>query len=203
MDSHDLAIERLDPYAPYFEEAFGDPEITIDRVAKAIADYERTRMSGNSPYDRFQAGDESAMTAEAQLGSEVFFNKGKCNQCHLGQNFTDNRFHNLGVGWDEEKQEFADVGRYEISGNLEQMGAFKTPGLRECSKHAPYMHDGSIETLEEVMIHYNLGGIMNPHLSPKMEPLDLTSEEVDGLVAFMHALDGEGYMDTAPEAFPQ
>jgi cytochrome c peroxidase len=206
MDSHDLAIDRLrglEGYAPYFEQAFGDPEITIDRVAKAIADYERTRMSGNSPYDRFQAGDETAMTEEARLGFDLFFNKGKCNQCHFGQNLTDNRFHNLGVGWDEEKKEFADVGRYEISGNMEDMGAFKTPGLREVTKHAPYMHDGSIETLEEVMIHYNVGGILNPHLSPKMEMLDLTPEEIDALVAFMHALDGEGYQDTAPATFPR
>jgi cytochrome c peroxidase len=206
MESHDLAIERIravSGYAPYFEEAFGDAEITIDRVAKAIADYERTRMSGNSPYDRWQAGDESALSKEAKLGVDLFFDKAKCNQCHLGQNFTDNRFHNLGIGWDAEKKEFADVGRYEVSGEMEDMGAFKTPGLRECSKHAPYMHDGSIETLEEVMIHYNVGSIDNPYLSPKIEPLDLSTEEVEALLAFMIALDGEGYQDTAPETFPQ
>lgn len=206
MDDHDMMLEVLNGisgYAPYFEEAFGDPEITNDRVAKAIADYERTRMSGNSPWDRWQAGDEEAVSDEVKQGHELFFNKAKCNQCHLGENLTDNRFHNLGVGWDPEEGEFADIGRYEISGDDEDKGAFKTPGLREVTKHAPYMHDGSMATLRETVVHYNIGGIPNPHLSPKIEALELTDEEIDFIVAFMEALDGEGYMDTAPEAFPQ
>lgn len=196
-------IRSVKGYAPYFEEAFGDPGIDIDRIAHAIADYERTRMSGNSPWDRWQDGDENAVSDEVKRGHELFFGKAECNQCHLGQNFTDARFHNLGVGWDAAEEEFADIGRFEISGKEEDKGAFKTPGLREVSKHAPFMHDGSMATLRETVVHYNQGGIDNPWLSPKVRPLDLTEEEVDALVAFMRALEGEGYQDTAPEAFPQ
>jgi cytochrome c peroxidase len=205
MESHEEMIARLssiDSYRPYFEEAFGDPEITVDRVAKALADYERTRMSGNSPFDRWQAGDEAAVSDAVKLGHELFFNKAKCNQCHLGQNLTDNRFHNVGVGWDPKTGEFADIGRYAVSNAEEDIGAFKTPGLREVTKHAPYMHDGSIATLREVVVHYNIGGVDNPHLSPKMDKLDLTDREIDAIVAFMEALEGEGYMDEPPEAFP-
>jgi cytochrome c peroxidase len=206
MASHDLVVERIrktEEYGHYFEQAFGDPEINIDRVAKAIADYERTRMSGNSPVDRWQAGDAAAVSAEVKLGYELFFDKAQCNQCHFGQNFTDNRFHNVGVGWDAETKQFKDVGRFELSKAEEDIGAFKTPGLREVTKHPPYMHDGSIATLREVVVHYNIGGIANPHLSPKMQPLNLTDDEVGALVAFMEALEGEGYQDVAPEMFPQ
>lgn len=126
-----------------------------------------------------------------------------CNQCHLGQNLTENRFHNLGIGWDSDKQAFSDVGRYAVSQKDEDMGAFKTPSLREVSKRAPYMHDGSIATLRQTIVHYNVGGIPNPHLSPKIEPLGLADDEIDALVAFMQSLEGEGYMDTPPPAFPQ
>lgn len=196
-------LEGIDGYAPYFEEAFGSPGITNDRVAKAIADYERTRMSGNSPYDRWKAGDESAVSDRVKLGDELFFDKAGCNQCHLGYNFTDTLFHNLGVGWDGETEEFADKGRSEITGNENELGAFKTPTVREVTKRAPYMHDGSVATLREVMDLYNRGGDANPHLDPKIQPLDLSEEEIDALIAMMEALEGEGYMDSAPASFPQ
>ncbi|HSH00373.1 MAG TPA: cytochrome-c peroxidase, partial [candidate division Zixibacteria bacterium] len=128
-------LQGITGYAQYFEEAFGTPEITKDRVAKAIADYERTRMSGNSPWDRWKAGDETAVSDAVKLGSELFFDKAKCNNCHLGQNLTDNTFHNLGVGYDSGTKQFADSGRYAISKNEAEIGAFKTPGLREVTKH--------------------------------------------------------------------
>jgi len=203
---HDEVVakfSKIDGYKPYFEEAFGDPEITMERMTKAIADYERTRMSGNSPFDRWQAGDQEAVSDQVKEGHNLFFDKAECSQCHFGQNFTDNRFHNLGIGWDEDAEKFEDVGRYEFEETDEMMGAFKTPGLRELTKHAPYMHDGSIETLEEVVVHYNIGGFENPYLSPKIRVLDLTDDEVTALVVFMEALDGEGYMDVAPTHFPQ
>lgn len=196
-------------YAAYFKEAFGTPEITKDRVAKAIADYERTRMSGNSAYDqweykRFEDGYvETPKDAEIKAGFELFNGKAECNQCHLGQNFTDSLFHNLGVGWDAKAKKFADIGRFEISKKEEDKGAFKTPSLRDVTKHPPYMHDGSIKTLKEVVEHYNKGGDPNPHLSTKIRKLNLTAEEVDLLVKFMEALDGEGYMDVEPKAFPK
>jgi len=202
-------LQSIHAYEKYFVEAFGSAEISKERIAKAIADYERTRMSGNSPYDQWQNQryiDGYQPTEQHKViakGFELFNGKAECNQCHLGQNFTDSLFHNLGIGWDAEKQEFGDIGRYEISQKEEDKGAFKTPGLREVTKHAPYMHDGSIKTLRETVEHYNKGGNPNPWLSKKIRPLNLTEEEIDALVAFMEALDGEGYMDTAPVAFPK
>jgi len=195
-------LQGIQGYGKYFEEAFGTPEITKDRIAKAIADYERTRMSGNSPYDRWKAGDESAVSEQVKLGDQLFFDKAGCNQCHLGYNFTDTLFHNLGVGWDPEKEEFSDLGRYAITNVETEKGAFKTPTVREASKRAPYMHDGSVATLREVVELYNRGGEANPYLDPKIQPLDLTEEEIDALVAMMESLEGEGYMDEAPGAFP-
>ncbi len=196
-------LEGITGYAQYFEEAFGSPGITNDRVAKAIADYERTRMSGNSPYDQWKAGDESAVSDQVKLGDELFFDKAGCNQCHLGYNFTDTLFHNLGVGWDPETEEFADKGRYQVTEAEHELGAFKTPTVREVTKRAPYMHDGSVATLREVIELYDRGGEANPHLDPKIQPLNLTEEETDALIAMMEALDGEGYMDSPPTSFPQ
>lgn len=199
-----VTLQGSDNYARYFEEAFGTGEITPDRVAKAIADYERTRMSGNSAWDRWKhGGDEAAVSELVKRGDELFLGKATCNKCHLGQNFTDSRFHNLGIGWDSESQTLADEGRYVVSEEEEDRGAFKTPTLRDVSKHAPYMHDGSLATLREVVEHYNQGGIPNPYLSPRIQPLKLTEAEIDALVAFMEALDGEGYQDRTPTSFPR
>ncbi len=201
-NTHENAVKTIagiKGYEPFFKSAFGSAEVTIDKIAKAIADYERTRMSGNSPFDKWQAGDMKAVSAQVKKGHELFFGKARCNQCHLGQNFTDNLFHNLGVGWDKKAKKHKDSGRIVVSKKPEDEGAFKTPTIRDISKHAPYMHDGSMKTLREVVQHYNKGGNKNPTLSPKIEPLKLTNKEVDAIVAFMQALDGEGYQDKAPE----
>lgn len=236
---HNAVVERVravEGYRPYFVEAFGDEKVTIDHIAHAIADYERTRLSGNSPWDRWQANltdhdheqlqidpdpqeddpyaDDTApaypafqdgpeVSAKVKLGHWLFNGKAACNQCHLGFNFTDQLFHNLGVGWDKQAQQFKDLGRSEISKKPEDQGAFKTPTLRDVAKRAPYMHDGSVATLREVVELYNRGGDANPHLSPKIKPLNLTEAEVDALVALMEALNGEGYQDQPPAAFPQ
>jgi cytochrome c peroxidase len=203
-------LSRISGYAPYFKEAFGTPAITKERVAKAIADYERTRMSGNSPWDRWRYNrDESAVSAQVKQGHELFNGKASCAQCHLGNNFTDAQFHNLGVGWMEKTRTFKDEGRWAISKDLGEegragdRGAFKTPTLREVTKHAPYMHDGSVATLREVVEFYNRGGEKNPWLDAKVKPLNLTDAEIDALVALMQALEGEGYQDTPPASFPQ
>ncbi len=199
-----MTITNIKGYGPYFKESFGTEEVTGERIAQAIAAYERTRMSGNSPYDRWRRSkDETAVSTQAKQGHELFFGKAACNQCHLGNNFTDSLFHNLGVGYDTKTKTFKDEGRAAISKNVADAGAFKTPTLRDVTKHAPYMHDGSVATLRDVMVLYNRGGEKNPHLDPKMKPLGLNDGEIDALVAFMHALDGEGYHDTAPAAFPQ
>ena len=142
------------------------------------------------------------MSDQVKLGDSLFFDKAACAQCHVGWNFTDSQFHNLGIGWDEGTKSFADTGRAAISRNEAETGAFKTPTLRDVSRHAPYMHDGSLATLKDTVEHYNTGGTPNPWLSPRMKKLELTPEEVDALVAFMQALDGEGYQDTPPPSFP-
>ena len=209
--THAMVVEAIaasDQYGHYFAEAFGDEEVTIDRIAEALADYERYAVSGNARYDQWVDGDEdepgyvSAMTEQEILGHDLFFGRALCATCHVGSSFTDSKYHNLGVGWDATSESLADEGRFAVSGEDVDRGAFKTPGLRETTLHAPYMHDGSLATLRDVMDHYNKGGHANPWLSPKMQALDLSDEELDALVAFMFALEGEGWQDTAPHHFP-
>jgi cytochrome c peroxidase len=207
------SIRAVPGYAKYFLEAFGTNEISKERIAQAIADYERTRLSGNSPYDRWRRlRDPEAVSAQVKLGHELFFGKAACVQCHVGSRFTDNSFHNIGIGWNEKTKTFSDEGRYTITkGTIDEKfgdsdrGAFKTPTLREVSKRAPYMHDGSVATLREVVEYYNRGGNRNPYMDLKMpvNPLGLTEAEIDALVAMMNALEGEGYADTAPASFPK
>jgi cytochrome c peroxidase len=207
-------LSRVHGYKPYFEEVFGSDEITKDRVAKAIADYERTRVSGNAPYDRWRAKrDQRAVSDQAKLGHDLFFDKAGCSSCHLGSNFTDSAFHNLGIGWDPKTQTFADEGRFVVTKNPADRGAFKTPTLREVTKRAPYMHDGSIATLREVVELYSTGAVDNPWLDQRMKAQRqdpqvrrqrlLTDAEIDALVAFLESLEGEGYQDTPPKHFPQ
>lgn len=196
-------------YRPYFRAAFGDDRVDAGRVTEAIAAYEATRLSGNSRYDRYDAGDAAALTPAEIRGKELFFGRAECAQCHVGRGLSDARFHNLGVGWDPPRQAvtdpmngFADRGRYEVTRDPADVGAFKTPTLRDVSKHAPYMHDGSIPDLRAAVLHYWRGGIANPWLSERIRPVPLSRDDVDDLVAFLRALEGEGYADAAPAAFP-
>jgi cytochrome c peroxidase len=196
-------IGAIPGYQKPFTEAFGDAKVDIDRIADAISAYEATRLSGNSKFDRFDAGDDKALDAKEKQGRELFFGKAQCNQCHFGWNFTDSQFHNLGIGWDKKTRKLSDVGRGGITKNKDDDGAFKTPTLRDVSKHAPYMHDGSLATLKAVVEHYNKGGNPNPNLSKKISPLKLAPDEIDAVVAFLKTLDGEGFADQAPAALPQ
>ena len=206
-NTHDAMLSTLEAIPGYrrpFTEAFGSAEITKQRVAQALADYVRSLVSGDSAWDRWRrARDESAVTEEAKRGHDLFFGKAGCNQCHLGSDFTDSSFHNLGIGWVATTQKFLDEGRYAVTQRKTDMGAFKTPTLREVTKHAPYMHDGSIATLREVIEWYNRGGEKNPYLDPRIQPLNLSDAEVEALVAFLHSLEGEGYQDVAPTRFPE
>jgi cytochrome c peroxidase len=191
-------------YRPYFRESFGSDAITAERVASALADYVRTRRSGNSPFDRWSwAREGRALSEQAKLGHDLFSFKARCAVCHTGFNFSDGRFHNLGVGWDAATPTVADEGRALVTGAARDRGAFKTPGLREVSKHPPYMHDGSLATLHDVIEFYNRGGVKNPNLSGRIRPLGLAPEEIDALVAFLRSLEGEGYQDRAPTRFPR
>jgi cytochrome c peroxidase len=185
-------------YREAFKKAFGSDQITYEMVEKAIASFERTVLIANSPFDRFQyGGDKKALSPAAQRGMKVFMDekKGNCAVCHtIGQGwalFTDNQFHNIGIGADT-KGNLADLGRYEVTKNDADRGAFRTPTLRNCSRTAPYMHDGSLKTLKEVVDYYIGGGNTNPQLSKHMKPLDtLTFEERADLVAFLESLTGE------------
>lgn len=205
--NYDVMMAKMMKIAGYrklFKQAFGDDNITIENVGKAIASFQRTNLSGNSPADRFDQGQEAgAISAEAQHGLILFREKARCTKCHSGFNFTDEKFHNAGIGWDDNK---VDLGRYMVTKTPEDIGAFKTPTLREIARSAPYMHDGRFKTLEEVVNFYNQGGIKNPHQDPLVIPLDLTDQEKRDLVAFLHTLNGDGTGSqhvTAPKSFPK
>jgi cytochrome c peroxidase len=157
-------------------------------------------VSGNSAFDRYRAGDTGAMSAAAVRGWELFNGKANCKACHAGFNFTDENYRNIGVGMDKPKP---DIGRAEISKKPEDVGAFKTPTLRNIVQTAPYMHDGSEETLAQVVEFYDKGGIKNPTLSADIKPLNLTAQEKLDLVAFMEALTGEVNNITPPAQLPQ
>ena len=160
----------------------------IEEVARSLATFVRSLLSGNSPFDRFVNGDRSALTGEQQRGMQLFRGKANCTACHVGPTFSDERFHNTGVAWREGWLQ--DEGRSAVTGRSEDSGAFKTPTLREISRTAPYMHDGSLLTLADVIDFYDKGGSTNPRLDPELRPLHLTAPEKAALVAFLHALDG-------------
>ncbi len=190
-------LNAIPGYRDQFRSVFGT-DVTIDGIAKAIAAFERTVVSGDSPYDRFQAGDATALTEEAKRGLALFTGKANCSQCHVGFNLSDGVFHNIGVGMDEPDP---DLGRFVVTKEEKDKGAFKTPSLRDLMKTAPYMHDGSEATLEAVVEYYNKGGFANPWLDPKMQPLNLTEQEKADLVAFLKSLDGT-YTVIEPPTLP-
>ena len=200
----DLALERLNAipgYRKQFKEVFNADEVTAENVAKAIAAYERTVLSGNAPFDRYQAGDKNALGEAANRGRGLFFGKANCSACHAGPNFTDNAFHNIGIGMDKPKP---DIGREEQSKLLGDRGSFKTPTLRDIARTAPYMHDGSLKTLEDVVEHYNKGGIANPQLDEEMFEMRLTPAEKADLVTFLKVgLASDSYPDHKPPKLPE
>jgi cytochrome c peroxidase len=239
LPSHEPILElvRSDPeYVKAFKEVFGTSgdEITMREVTLAIASFERTIVSGNSPFDRYYyAGEEDALTEQQKRGFDLFLNQGRCVSCHVIEQtqalFTDNRFHNIGVGINNIQDEVpgladefleadmtlsevdvevltdprtSELGRFAISHGFDDLGSFKTPTLRNVAVTAPYMHDGSIETLKDVVIHYNNGGVtdvgdpVNDFLSGGIRALNLDEDQIDDLVAFMEAL-------TSPEFEPK
>ena len=239
LANHDpiLKIVATDPdYVAAFQKVFGAPagSVSMKQVQQAIASFERTLVFGNSPFDRYYFGhDKSAMSPAAVRGFKVFLEDGRCVSCHvIEQNqalFTDNRFHNIGVGVNRIQAEapkllstfldaksrgadvdravltdpkVSEIGRFAITETLDDIGAFKTPTLRNVAVTAPFMHDGSLATLREVVVHYNNGGVtpagapVNDYLSGGIRPLNLTDQQIDDLVAFLEAL-------TSPEFAPQ
>lgn len=225
MKSHEAVVNKLkglDGYQARFQEVFGG-DVTIDRIARAIAAFERTQVSGDSPFDRFVAGDKDAISASAKRGWELFRGKAACQICHTfipdaSPFFTDFKFHNLGIGarkvknFDTRAQEItrlaerkeltsaaidelalsdreaSELGRFLVTMQPQDLGGFKTPTLRDVNLTPPYMHDGSIKTLKEVMKFYNKGGHPNKYLDPLIRPLGLTNEELNDMVEFMKSL---------------
>lgn len=180
-------LRRDATYSAAFRRVFGR-QADAQALGRALASYVRTIQSGNSPVDRYLAGDTSALTPDERLGLRVFRGRGLCTTCHTGANFTDEKFHNTGVAWNGEQ--FRDDGRAAVTGDAGDLGAFKTPTLREIARTAPYMHNGSLATLDDVVDFYVRGGRKNPNLDAELMPLGITARERTALVAFLRALTG-------------
>jgi len=236
-----LKIVRSDPdYLQAFKRVFGKggSAITMDEVTAAIAAFERTQIFGNSPFDRYYfKGDPNALTPAQKRGLDIFVNEGRCVSCHIIEQtqglFTDNRFHNVGVGINAIQKDVPDLageflkakytksqvdekvltdkrtselGRLVETKRFDDIGSFKTPTLRNIALTAPYMHDGSLKTLNEVLVHYNNGGItkegdpINDFLSSGIRPLKLTDEQLKDLEAFMEALTSPEVADLVKQA---
>jgi cytochrome c peroxidase len=188
--SVDNAVARIEANAPYrgaFSAAYPDG-VTAQNVGRALAAFERVLLSGGSRVDRFQAGEVAALSAGERSGLWLFESRAQCWRCHRGANYTDENFHNTGVA---ALQDEPDPGRYAVSHDERDLGRFKTPSLRDVSRTGPYMHDGSIATLRDVVEYYNRGGTVNPGLDQVIRPLNLSPAEVDHLVEFLQALEGD------------
>lgn len=200
LDEVVARLNKIEGYRRQFESLFGTG-VTSTGIAQAIACYERTVLTGNAPYDRYAAGDKSALSEAAERGRKLFFGKAHCSACHAGPNFTDNGFHNIGVGMDQAKP---DEGRAAVTGLKGDTGAFKTPTCREIKRTGPYMHDGSLKTLEEVIEHYNKGGTPNPYLDEEIYPLKLTTAEKQDLITFLtEGLSSPDYPDHHAPRLPE
>ncbi len=182
-----VRLRRDRVYSGRFQAQFGRIPTHVD-LANALASYVRTILSGDAPIDRYMNGERNALSTQARDGLRIFRGRGNCTACHIGPTFTDERFHNTGVAWRD--GELLDQGRYMVTGKEDDRGAFKTPTLREVAQTAPYMHDGSLATLEDVIELYDRGGNPNPYLDSELRPLKLTSEEKQTLITFLHALSG-------------
>jgi cytochrome c peroxidase len=226
-------VSSISEYRTRFRQVFRREGITLDTIVKAIAAYERTLVSSNSPFDRFIAGSKKALSQSQKKGWELFKGKAKCIECHAfaaaSPVFTDFKFHNTGLvsrsrnfqDLERRAQEmvnnteasdlgllahdsgFSDLGRFLVTKQLKDIGAFKTPSLRDVELTGPYMHDGSIRTLMDVVRFYNQGGDKNPYLDQKLQPLGLTDEEASNLVQFLRALTSDDVMRLTQTATPQ
>ncbi len=163
--------------------------LTTEELSHALASYVRSILSGDSPYDRFVNGDRTALSPDQQAGLQIFRGKGNCTACHVGPNFTDEKLHNTGVAWRGSPRSSGQaVGSFADQGGGN--GTFKTPTLREVARTAPYMHDGSLATLNDVVDFYDRGGNRNPFLDTELRPLGLTAQEKQALQNFLRSLSG-------------
>ena len=169
--------------------------VSTTALADALASYVRSIRSGDSPFDRFEQGDATALTDDARAGLQIFRGKGNCIQCHAGPLLTDELFHNTGVAWLPQNGSdrlglFRDPGRAAVTGRETDRGAFKTPTLRDVARTAPYMHDGSLATIEDVIEFYDGGGRPNPYIESRLRPLRLPPDDKQALAAFLRSLTG-------------
>lgn len=178
-------LEEIDGYKPLFEAAYPGKGIQIDTVLGALASFQRTLVSEEAPFDRWIAGDETAISESAKRGFLIFNGEGRCSKCHSTWRLTDDSFHDIGL-------ESEDIGRGEFTppSVVIMRHAFKTPSLRDVRMSGPYMHDGSMRTIEEVIEHYEKGGKARPSLSPDMKALTLSPQERGDLIAYLKTLQG-------------
>lgn len=179
-----IRLSRIPEYVEMSKRAYGrEPDPFV--ITRSIANFERTLISGNSPFDRyFYQDNKDALNPQERKGMNLFFSQRTgCSDCHSGFNFTDNSFQNNGL-----YTIYNDPGRRRLTGNDDDLALFKVPTLRNTGLTAPYMHDGSFATLEAVIDHYNSGGEDHPHKSKLIRPLGLSNDEMEAIVAFLHAL---------------
>lgn len=192
QDLDELLIELngVPTYVEEFNKVFND-SISTANIAKAIAAFERTIVISDTAFDRYLQGDDDAITADAKAGMKLFAGKASCITCHAGPMLSDSAYHNLGFSGDD--------GRFAVTNIEADKGKFRTPGLRGVTHTAPYMHDGSLETLEDVVNYYNVGGGTDENKSELIFPLNLNKKEVQQLVAFLESLGGELPKVEAPQ----
>ena len=183
-------LKAVPDYQKLFAQAYDD-QITIEHIAEALASYERTLIVNDTPFDQYLAGDDNALMTQEKLGMEIFAGKGNCLTCHAGASLSDNNFDNLGVN-------NGDLGRFEVTHDEGDKGAFRSPQLRELIYTAPYMHDGSMKSLEEVVKHYSDGKHVDKYTSPDFQPLNLSDKEQKALVAFLKSMSGKPIKVEAP-----
>jgi len=196
-------VDRLNSIPGYrrdFETIYGQSP-SLDTVARSIAAFERTLVTPGSRFDRYAAGEKTALSDQEKRGLIVFIGKGACSECHKGTNFTDNQYHDLGVVPAHGAPD--DPGRFAVTKKEEDRNAFKTPTLRNIALTAPYMHDGSLATLEEVVDLYDRGGGDRPHKDKLIYKLNLTPQEKADLVEFLKSLNGEIPQVKRPAMYPE
>ncbi len=180
-------ISSVRSYRDAFKTVFDD-DVNADRIAKAIASFVRTLITGNSPYDKFIAGDNNAISESAKRGAKLFFSDNlNCKVCHSGPNFTEEKYYNNGAGQDLENP---DLGRYNFTKNDLDKGKFRTPTLRNIARTSPYFHNGSVKSLGALVEYYNKGGIANDNLNELIKPLYLSEQEKNDLANFLRSLTG-------------
>lgn len=199
LDELVIELKGIKGYVALFAETFQSKRITRANISRALAAFQRSLTSENTVFDRWYLGENDVMSKSAIRGFKIFEGKAECVECHSGFNFTDDEFHNIGL---KSYAKSRDMGRYDITGNFRDKGAFKTPTLRNVVNTAPYMHDGSIQTIDQVIDFYNEGGIKNENIDEDMKKLNLTQNEKSDLIAFLKTLSGNVQV-SIPVSFPK